>query len=76
MSAHDPLDFPPELCTKPSALVGLFGLNTLNNSLHRTIWELFSAVRENSPVLFKLFETSHNFPPVKPKVRNSLPPTD
>lgn len=67
MSSPDPLDFPPELCSKPTALVGLCGLDVTNNSLHRSIWELFSKTHERSPVNFKLFPLTHSFPPVKPK---------
>lgn len=64
----DTFDFPPELCSKPLGLVGLCGLDTSNNSLHRAIWEVFSKSHEGAPINFKLFGSAHCFPPVKPKV--------
>ncbi|XP_069669154.1 trafficking protein particle complex subunit 11 [Periplaneta americana] len=68
----DPFDFPPELCSKPLALIGLTGLDTLNNAVHRAIWDAFSNSRRQyrAPVQFKLLDPAHEFPPMKPK-RNS-----
>ncbi|KAF5298216.1 hypothetical protein FQA39_LY02640 [Lamprigera yunnana] len=68
----DQSDLPPELCLKPLALVGISGLDTLNNAVHKSIWETFNGNRriERSPVLFRLISNSHEFPIVKPK-RNS-----
>lgn len=65
----DSYELPLELCTKPLALVGISGLDTLNNAIHKSIWETFSSNRriERSPVLFKLISNSHEFPVVKPK---------
>lgn len=65
-------ELPLELCAKPLALVGISGLDTLNNAIHKSIWETFSSNRriERSPVLFKLVGNAHEFPVVKPK-RNS-----
>lgn len=65
-------DLPPELCAKPLALVGVSGLDTLNNAVHKSIWETFSNNRraDRSPVLFKLIGNAHEFPVIKPK-RNS-----
>lgn len=64
--------FAPELCVKPLALIGISGLDTLNNAVHKSIWETFSSNRrvERAPVLFKLISNSHEFPIIKPK-RNS-----
>jgi hypothetical protein len=66
----DPFDFPPELCSKPLALIGLTGLDTLNNAVHRSIWDAFSNNRRQyrAPVQFKLLDPAHEFPPMKPKV--------
>ncbi|KAK5645307.1 hypothetical protein RI129_006607 [Pyrocoelia pectoralis] len=68
----DQSDLPPELCAKPLSLVGISGLDTLNNAIHKAIWETFNSNRriERSPVLFRLISNSHEFPIVKPK-RNS-----
>lgn len=68
--AMDPFDFPPELCSRPLALIGLTGLDTLNNAVHRTIWDAFSSNRRQyrAPVQFKLLDPAHEFPPMKPKV--------
>ncbi|XP_021915999.1 trafficking protein particle complex subunit 11 isoform X2 [Zootermopsis nevadensis] len=67
--AMDPFDFPPELCSRPLALIGLTGLDTLNNAVHRTIWDAFSSNRRQyrAPVQFKLLDPAHEFPPMKPK---------
>jgi hypothetical protein len=66
----DMFDFPPELCSKPLALIGLTGLDTLNNAVHRAIWDSFSSNRRQyrAPVQFKLLDPAHEFPPMKPKV--------
>ncbi|XP_049939900.1 trafficking protein particle complex subunit 11 isoform X1 [Schistocerca serialis cubense] len=71
-SSPDVADFPPELYAKPLALVGLTGLDALNNAVHRAIWDAFSNNRrpDRAPVQFKLLSASHEFPPMKPK-RNS-----
>lgn len=68
MAVSDPLGFPPELYSKPSALVGLCGLDIQNNSLHRSIWDVFRTSHERSSITCKLFGLSHSFPPVKAKV--------
>ncbi|KAK7871870.1 hypothetical protein R5R35_006453 [Gryllus longicercus] len=62
-------DFPSELSTKPFALIGLTGLDTLNNAIHRTIWDAFSNNRrsDRAPVHFKLLGPAHEFPPPKAK---------
>lgn len=66
------MDLPQELCVKPLALVGISGLDTLNNAIHKAIWETFSSNRrvERAPVFFKLISNAHEFPVCKPK-RNS-----
>ncbi|CAG9819021.1 unnamed protein product [Phaedon cochleariae] len=62
-------DFPTELCAKPQALVGISGLDILNNAIHKSIWDTFSSNRrvERAPVVFKLIGNAHEFPVVKPK---------
>ncbi|VEN53813.1 unnamed protein product [Callosobruchus maculatus] len=65
-------DLPPELCAKPLALIGISGLDVINNAVHKSIWDIFSNSRRNehSPVRFNLIENDHEFPIIKPK-RNS-----
>ncbi|KAJ9597774.1 hypothetical protein L9F63_011382 [Diploptera punctata] len=65
----DLFEYPPELCSKPLALIGVTGLDTLNNAVHRTIWEAFSNSRRQyrASVQFKLLDPAHEFPPMKPK---------
>ncbi|XP_068969892.1 trafficking protein particle complex subunit 11 isoform X1 [Bombus flavifrons] len=64
-------ELPPELVTKPLALIGLTGLDIVN-PVHRSIWDAFSNNRrlESSAIQFKLLSPTHEFPTVKPK-RNS-----
>lgn len=68
----DQFDLPPELILKPLALVGLSGLDTVNNAVHKAIWDTFSNNRkvERCAIMFKLIDNAHEFPVVKPK-RNS-----
>lgn len=68
----DQFDLPAELCAKPMSLVGLTGLDTVNNAIHKTIWDAFNSNRrvERAPVTFKLLSNAHEFPVIKPK-RNS-----
>lgn len=68
----DGLEFPAELSWLPQALVGVAGLDTLNNAVHRVVWEaLANSRRQDRPaVFFKLLGPVHEFPPMKPK-RNS-----
>lgn len=56
-------DLPPELCVKPLALVGISGLDTVNNAIHKLVWEAFSNSRrtERAPVRFKLIGKFINF---------------
>ncbi|KAI8419698.1 hypothetical protein MSG28_008386 [Choristoneura fumiferana] len=66
----DSTEFPPEMIAKPLALVGLSGLDAVNNAVHRAVWEAFSARRADRTVRFKLLPNTFEFPVVKPK-RNS-----
>ncbi|KAJ8917803.1 hypothetical protein NQ315_010709 [Exocentrus adspersus] len=68
-NVQDSVDLPPELCVKPLALVGVSGLDTLNNAIHKAIWETFSSNRrvERAPVFFKLISNAYEFPVCKPK---------
>lgn len=69
---QDEFDLPPEMYANPLALVGLSGLDTINNAIHKAIWDTFSSTRktERSAIAFKLIDNAHEFPVVKPK-RNS-----
>lgn len=62
-------DMPPELVAKPLALIGVSGLDVVNNAIHKTIWEMFNSNRrvERAPVLFKIISNAHEFPVIKPK---------
>lgn len=68
----DYTEFAGEIIAKPLALVGLSGLDIVNNAVHRAVWEAFSGSRrpERAPVRFKLLPNTFEFPVVKPK-RNS-----
>ncbi|XP_054273779.1 trafficking protein particle complex subunit 11 [Macrosteles quadrilineatus] len=69
---EDGVEFPSELCWAPQALVGVAGLDTLNNAVHRIVWEALANSRrqDRSAVHFKLLGPVHEFPTMKPK-RNS-----
>ncbi|XP_032519488.2 trafficking protein particle complex subunit 11 [Danaus plexippus] len=68
----DNTEFPPEIILKPLALIGLSGLDTVNNAIHKAIWDAFSNNRrpDRAAVRFKLLNNTFEFPVVKPK-RNS-----
>ena len=69
----DQFEIPQEVRTKPAALVGFAGLDTVNNAVHKSIWEAFhSGTRriEGPNVSFVLIGNAHEFPVIKPK-RNS-----
>ncbi|CAH0696114.1 unnamed protein product [Spodoptera exigua] len=68
----DYTEFPPEIILKPLALIGLSGLDAVNNAIHKEIWDAFSNNRraDRTPVRFKLLNNTFEFPVVKPK-RNS-----
>ncbi|XP_048507686.1 trafficking protein particle complex subunit 11 isoform X2 [Athalia rosae] len=65
-------ELPTELTAKPLALIGVTGLDTVNNAIHRLIWDAFSNNRrpDGVAVQFKLLNNIYDFPTVKPK-RNS-----
>lgn len=67
-------DFPPELKSTPLPVVGISGLDTLNNAAHRNVWEAFNNIKkQNRPLVnFKLITPDHEFPPRKPKVNSYL----
>lgn len=56
-------DLPVELCAKPLALVGISGLDTVNNAIHKLVWEAFSSNRraDRAPVQFKLIGEPSKF---------------
>ncbi|XP_056633401.1 trafficking protein particle complex subunit 11 [Diorhabda sublineata] len=66
---HNETDLPPELSVKPLVLVGISGLDIVNNAVHKSIWETFGGSRriERAPVLFKLVDNAHEFPVMKPR---------
>ncbi|CAG4948060.1 unnamed protein product [Colias eurytheme] len=68
----DNTEFPPEIIQKPLALIGLSGLDIVNNAIHKTIWDAFSNNRrpDRASVRFKILNNTFEFPVVKPK-RNS-----
>lgn len=68
----DYTEFPPEIILKPLALIGLSGLDAVNNAVHKEIWDAFSNNRrpDRAAVRFKLLNNTFEFPVVKPK-RNS-----
>lgn len=65
-------DLPPELAAKSLALIGISGLDTKNNAIHKSIWDSFSSNRhiEQHSVSYMLIDNAHEFPVAKPK-RNS-----
>lgn len=66
---RDCTEFPPEIILKPLALIGLSGLDAVNNAVHKEIWDAFSNNRraDRTPVRFKLLNNTFEFPVVKPK---------
>ncbi|XP_014236114.1 trafficking protein particle complex subunit 11 [Trichogramma pretiosum] len=64
-------DLPAELTARPLALIGMVGLD-ISNPIYHAIWDAFSNNRrpDGAAVQFKLFNSTHEFPTVKPK-RNS-----
>lgn len=69
---NDYTEFPTEIILKPLALIGLSGLDAVNNAVHKEIWDAFANNRraDRTPVRFKLLNNTFEFPVVKPK-RNS-----
>ncbi|CAK1553132.1 unnamed protein product [Leptosia nina] len=68
----DSTEFPSEIIQKSLALIGLSGLDTVNNAIHKAIWDAFSNNRrpDRASVKFKLLNNTFEYPVVKPK-RNS-----
>uniref|UniRef100_A0A8D8R6E7 Trafficking protein particle complex subunit 11 n=1 Tax=Cacopsylla melanoneura TaxID=428564 RepID=A0A8D8R6E7_9HEMI len=66
---YDEFDFPIELTTQPLPVVGICGLDTVNNAIHCNVWEAFNNIRkQNRPLVnFKLITPEHEFPTRKPK---------
>lgn len=66
---HNDTDLPAELSVKPLVLVGISGLDIVNNAVHKSIWETFGGSRriERAPVLFKLVDNAQEFPVMKPR---------
>lgn len=64
-------DLPNELIIRPTALIGLIGLD-ISNSIHNSVWDAFNNRRSDGAAIYiikyKLFNESHEFPTVKPKV--------
>lgn len=64
-------ELPAEVKVKPLVLVGLTGLD-VSNPTHRSIWDAFNSNRRSdgaTVVQFKLINANHEFPTVKPKVK-------
>lgn len=71
----DGFDFPPELCSKPLALIGISGIDVTKNTSDREVWDALSNNRapNRAHISFKLVEPQHVFPVMKPKVFISSP---
>ena len=56
--------FPESLKRPPRPFVGLTGLDTTHNAIHRTIWEAFEASKkeDRKRLAYKLFELDHIYP--------------
>ena len=64
-------DFPDELLTKPLGYVGLTGLDTQYNAMHKSIWDTFSINRRQDKVLnIKLLPGDAEFPAKRTKQVN------
>ncbi|XP_060529048.1 trafficking protein particle complex subunit 11 [Cylas formicarius] len=70
MNYQNSYNLPQELIIKPLALIGFSGLDTINNAVHKSVWEAFTNRVEKAPVSYKLISNTYKFPVVKPK-RNS-----
>uniref|UniRef100_A0A1B0DDN4 Trafficking protein particle complex subunit 11 domain-containing protein n=1 Tax=Phlebotomus papatasi TaxID=29031 RepID=A0A1B0DDN4_PHLPP len=60
---------PPELTATPQPLVGIYGLDTAKNTVHKSIWDAFNSNRKNDrlQLQFKLIPANYDFPVSKPK---------
>lgn len=71
MVDYQEFDFPAELCCTPSPLIAIAGLDTVNNAVHRSIWDAFHSPigRESRAVLNFFHLTSEfKFPALSEKV--------
>lgn len=71
VNAEMDFEFPSELLVRPLVPIGVTGLDTLNNAIHRSVWEALSGSRKQDrpPVLFKLLSPSHEF--LRPKAKKT-----
>lgn len=75
MADYREFDFPAELCCSPSPLIAIAGLDTVNNAIHRTIWDAFhSPVGRDSRAVLNFFHltSEYKFPTLSEKVCNIL----
>jgi len=64
-------EFPEDLLSKPLGLVGLTGLDTQYNAMHRSIWETFTVNKRQDKVLnIQLLPGDAEFPVKKTKTAN------
>lgn len=62
---------PEELSVVPRGLVCLTNLDTRNQPVHRSIWELFEKERNNAPLRYRLVSVDEEYPRSKSKVNIS-----
>ncbi|XP_050428738.1 trafficking protein particle complex subunit 11 [Adelges cooleyi] len=70
MGEYKEFDFPPELCCSPSPLIAIAGLDTVNNAIHRSIWDAFhSPIGRESRAILNFFHltSEYKFPPLSEK---------
>ncbi|VVC31573.1 Gryzun, putative trafficking through Golgi,Foie gras liver health family 1,Tetratricopeptide-like helical [Cinara cedri] len=70
MADYREFDFPPELCCSPSPLIAVAGLDTVNNAVHRSIWDAFhSPVGRESRAVLNFFHltSEYRFPATSEK---------
>ncbi|XP_014240549.1 trafficking protein particle complex subunit 11 [Cimex lectularius] len=67
--AERDFEFPVELLDRPKALIGIVGLDTANNAVHRATWDALRNDRraDESTVRFKLLPSNYEYPRPKPK---------
>lgn len=71
MVDYQEFDFPAELCCSPSPLIAIAGLDTVNNAIHRSIWDAFhSPVGRESRAILNFFHltSEYKFPALSEKV--------
>ena len=60
--------FPEELIAKPLGYVALTGLDSVNNAMHKSVWDAFTVNRRQDKVLnIKLLPGDAEFPRKKQK---------